>query len=158
MSEALQWLALALLGVAMAAAFGAIIARSLFVTCMHLVTVGTSVAAVVLMLGAGEGALALALIAAAWAPVLLLAAMLLSVRATKQVHAGQVLLGWLAAAVVLGLAWWPLGQLGPAPEIISARPVGLGFWLAPLVLVAAAACLGLLGYGERGAMTRGHTP
>jgi hypothetical protein len=56
----------------------------------------------------------------------------------------------------LAALWWPLLQLGPmvaAPSTFVAR--GMGFWIAPILLAAGVACLGLLGYGERGAMARG---
>ncbi|MGD9982050.1 MAG: hypothetical protein AB7H66_15215 [Hyphomonadaceae bacterium] len=153
--DVLTWLACALLAVAMAAAFGAISARSLFVTAMHLVAAGVSVAAIVLLLGAGEGALGVALLAAAWAPVLLLGAVLLSARAAKPAYPGATLLGWLGAALAAPLLWWPLGELSGRPPSASAAAVGAGFWLAPLLLVVSLACLALLGYGERGAMTKG---
>ena len=70
MSAALPWLAVALLGVAIATAIGAMVARSLFVTCVHVAVTGVAVAAAVLLLGADDGGLALAVFAAAWAPVL----------------------------------------------------------------------------------------
>jgi len=37
---------------------------------------------------------------------------------------------------------------------MGAEAGAVGFWLAPLLLVAAAACVGVLGYGERGALQR----
>jgi hypothetical protein len=156
--DILHWLALALLSVAIAASFGAISARSLFVTAMHLVAAAVSVAAIVLLLGAGEGALGVALLAAAWAPVLLLAAMLLSTRAAKPAHVGSALVGWLGAALTLPLVWWPLSELGAQAQSALPAMVGMSFWLAPLLLVLAAVCLALLGYGERGAMARENTP
>lgn len=156
--DVLQWLALALLGAAVAAAFGATTARSLFVTAMHLLAAGVSVAAIVLLLGAGEGALAAALFAAAWAPVLLLGAMLLSARAARQARPGETVLGWLGAALAAPLLWWPLGELGARAPSAAVGAAGVGFWLAPLMLVLAVVCLALLGYGERGAMNDGEGP
>lgn len=156
--DILHWLALALLIVAIAASFGAIFARSLFVAAMHLVAAAVSVAAIVLLLGAGESALGVALFAAAWAPVLLLAAMLLSTRAAKPAHAGAALFGWIGAALALPLVWWPLTELGSRTPALATTALGFSFWLAPLLLVLAAVCLALLGYGERGAMTRETAP
>ena len=153
MTAALPWIALGLLGAALVAAFGAIWARSLFAMCMHLVAAGASVAAMALVLGAGEGALALALFGAAWAPVLLLAAMLLSARAAKDTRRGWPLLSLIGAAAALCAVWWPLLQLETRADAGGAYvSAGMGFWLAPLLLVMAVACVSLLGYGERGAL------
>ncbi len=155
MMAALPWLALALLGVAVASAIGAVAARSLFVTCMHLVTTGVSVAAAVLLLQAGEGGLALALFAAAWAPVLLLAVTLLSTRATRAERRGAPIVSIVGASLAACAIWWPLFELAAvAPTGIPHEFHGLAFWLAPIVLVAGAGCVGVLGYGERGALTR----
>jgi hypothetical protein len=156
MIAALSWLALALMGVAIASSVGALAARSLFVTCMHVLTAGVSVAASVLVLRSGQGGLALALFAAAWAPVLLMAAMSLSVRATKGAVRRLHWLSFLGAAVAMCAIWWPLAELLSAPPVAIGNELnGLSFWLAPLVLVVGAASVGILGYGERGALTRG---
>jgi len=159
MSELLPWLALALMGVAIASAIGAIAARALFVTCMHVIAAGVCAAAATMLLRAGDGALAFALFAAAWAPVLLLAAMLLSARAVKSARQRlpwASIGGALAAAAAL---WWPLFELRGGGGAAASQPVAaLGFWLAPLVFVAVATCLGALGYGERGALTRRAEP
>ena len=156
MIAALPWLALALMGVAIACAIGALAARSLFVTCMHVLTAGVSVAAAVLLLRAGDGGLALALFAGAWAPVLLMAATLLSARATKATRGRLPWLSILGAAAAAAAVWWPLIELSAAAPAAPAHGLdGLSFWLAPVVLVVAAGCVGVLGYGERGAFTRG---
>lgn len=155
MIAALPWLALALMAVAIGSAIGALAARSLFVTCMHVLTVGVSVAAATLLLRGGDGGLALALFATAWAPVLLMAAMLLSARATKAARARLPWLSILGAVVVAGAIWWPLMELSTAAPVLPVHALdGLSFWLAPVLLVAAAGCVGVLGYGERGALTR----
>jgi hypothetical protein len=156
MIAARPWLALALMGVAIASAIGALAARSLFVTCMHVLTSGISVAAATLLLRAGDGGLALALFATAWAPVLLMAAMLLSARATKATRRRLPWLSILGAATAACAIWWPLLELSAAAPVTSSYALaGLGFWLAPVVLAAAAGCVGMLGYGERGPFTRG---
>lgn len=155
MMAALPWLALALLGVAIASAIGAVAARSLFVTCMHVVTTGVSVAAATLVLQAGTGGLALALFAAAWAPVLLLAVTLLSARATKAGPSRFPIVSIIAAVLAACAIWFPLFELSAvAPTGIPHAFHGLAFWLAPIVLVAGAGCVGVLGYGERGVLTR----
>lgn len=154
MSLILPWLAVALLGVAIAAAIGALLARSLFVTCLNVTVTGVAVAAAVLLLCADDGGIALALFAAAWAPVLLMAAMLLSVRATKAQQPRRF--PWLSlvgAAVAVAAIWWPLVEIArAAPVEIQNELAGLSFWLAPLVLVAGVACVGVLGFGERGSL------
>lgn len=151
----LPWIALALLGVAIASAIGALAARSLFVTCMHMISAGVCTAAATMLLRGGDGAVAFALLAAAWAPVMLLAAMLLSARSTKAVARTvpwASVLGALGAAVAL---WWPLLELRGARAEAPAEPVAaLGFWLAPVVFAAVVASLGALGFGERGALAR----
>lgn len=156
MMAAMPWLALALLAVAIACAIGAVAARSLFVTCMHLVTTGVSVAAAVLLLQAGTGGLALALFAAAWAPVLLLAVTLLSARAARAERRGFPIASMAGALVAAGAIWFSLFELAAvAPTGIPHVFRGLAFWLTPIVLAAGAGCVGVLGYGERGALTRG---
>jgi hypothetical protein len=156
MSAALPWLALGLMGVAIAAAIGAVTSRSLFVMCVQTVTAGVSVAAAVLLTRAGDGGLALALFAAAWAPVLLMAAMLLSVRSTKPAQRGLPWLSVLGVICATCATWWPLLDLAQAtPVVVQHALRGLGFWLTPIMLAAGAACVGIAGYGDRGAFTRG---
>jgi hypothetical protein len=154
MSAILPWLAVALLGLAIATAIGAMLARSLFVMCVHVTVTGVAVATAVLLLGADDGGVALALFAAAWAPVLLMAAMLLSVRATKAQQPRRFpWLSLLGAAVAVVAIWWPLLELAiAAPVDIPNELTGLSFWLAPLVLVAGLGCVGALGFGERGSL------
>lgn len=152
MSAALHWIALGLMGAGIVAAMGAIVARSLFAMCMHLLAAGGCIAVMVLVLGAPESALGLALFAAAWAPVLVLAAMLLSARASKGARHGLPWLSLLGAACVLAAIWWPLLLLEPVVAAAPFTPTGAGLWLAPLLLVTAVVAVGLLGYGERGAL------
>lgn len=156
MIGALPWLTLALIGVALAAAVGALTSRSLFVMCVHVVTAGVSVAAAVLLTRAGDGGLALALFAAAWAPVLLMAAMLLSVRSAKGVQRGVPWLSVLGVVAAAAATWWPLLDLvQAAPVAVENALGGLGFWLTPIMLAAGAACVGVIGYGDRGVFARG---
>lgn len=156
MMEIFGWLALALIGVAIAASIGAIAARSLFVTCMHLVAAGVSAAAATMLVRSGDGALAFAFFAAAWAPVLLLAAMLLSTRSAKSPRRGlpwASVLGVTLAALAL---WYPLLELRGVAPAQAAEPVAaLSFWLAPLAFAAVVACIGGLGFGERGVLAHG---
>lgn len=159
MTEALglvfQVLALVLLLGAVAAALEAITARSLLAMCGHLAAAGALIAAVVLLLGGGDGALAAALFAAVWAPVMLLGAVLLSTRAVKPLPRRRSWLSMIAAAGAAGVLLWSLTELPAAPAGEHAdATLGIGFWIAPVILAAAAVCAGLLGYGERGAFGR----
>lgn len=151
---ALKALALLLTLGAIAAALGAVTARSLFATVMYLLMVGALAGAAVLALGVGDAALALLLLMIGVAPTLLLGGVLLTTRAAKTRRGGAPwlsLAGGFAVALVLG---WGVSDLGAANIATHAGPGALAPWLAPLAFVAAAACLGLLGYGERGALEK----
>jgi hypothetical protein len=152
-ADALSLLALALLLASLIAAVGAVTSRSLFATCLYLTSAGAAVATVILLLGAGNGALAVALVAAAWAPVLLLAAMLLSARAAKDGRLGVPWLSLVLGTAALAAVWWPLNEVS-APSAAQA-PVEVAFWLAPLLFAIAAGVAAVLGYGERGALAAG---
>ena len=154
MQPALHLLALALACAALAVAIGALLARSLFAMCMNLGAAGALTAAAILAMGEGDGALVVALFAAVWAPILLLAAMLLSARAAKPKRGGAPWLSALSAAAVAAGMWFIIPDLAPAPADSAAPMSMLGAWLAPLLLATAAASVGLLGYGERGALQR----
>lgn len=155
MGDALSLVALGLLAAALVAALGAVASRSLFVACMYLAATGAAVATAVALLGAGNGALAVSLIAAGWAPVLLLAAVLLSARAAK--GAGQRF-PWVSLVIAAGAVvavWWPLSELSAQSLAETQAPINVAFWLAPLALAAAIGTAAILGYGERGALSNG---
>lgn len=150
----LQALSLGLLAVAFVAAVGALMSRSLFVMCMQLGAAAAAVGSVVLMQGASGAALSVGLVGAVFSPVLLLSAALLSARASKSTKRPWLWLNALPLLVVIAATLWPLAELGAAPPV-SAAPMPLGFWLAPLVFAAAIGCVALLGFGERGTLSRG---
>lgn len=145
-----QALALFFALAALAASLLALGVRSLFAMCMGLAAVAACAAAALLAMGVGEAGVALALFGAGLAPVLILAGVLLSVRAAKAVKQGPV---WFAAVgavlicvmVVFGGAEFT--RVAPAPALHGA----MGLWLAALAFVAALGVVGLLGFGERGA-------
>lgn len=144
-------LALVLTGLAIAAAVGALMARSLVAMVLCLAAVGALTASALLALSAGDAALAQALFAFALAPVILLAALLLSSRAAKARRHPP----WLAigAAIAAGAAvLWATSDMTPVGGAMPAPDGALAPWLAPLVFVAVAAAFGLLAYGERGAL------
>jgi uncharacterized MnhB-related membrane protein len=150
-----QALALALTLGVIAAALGALTARSLYVMGVYLAAAGALAAVAMLALGAPDASLAQALFGFVLAPVILLAALLLSAQGAKPRRRG---LPWLTIAAALaagGVVLWAAPELAAATRGVEAPFVGaLAPWLAPLVFVAAAACVGLLGYGERGALQR----
>lgn len=149
----LYWLALGFTCAAFVIAIAALMARSLFAMCMYLATAGVLAAAAMLALGAGDAALAAALFVAAWAPLLLLAAMLLTARATKTKRRGRPWFSLAAAIAAASGVLAVLPELGaPAAPIAAAGAGAIGAWLAPLMFAGGAVCVGLLGFGERGAL------
>lgn len=149
-------LAFALGLLAIAAAWLAATARSLFAALMGLIAAGGFVAAALLCFGLGDAALAQALAGAGVAPAVLLAALLLSARAVKPAPRTRLILNAVAAVLVAAAIGWAAFSLpdraalewsGPARR---AAPVSA--MLAPLAMAAAMACLVLLGFGERGAL------
>ncbi|MGE0741096.1 MAG: hypothetical protein AB7O98_07115 [Hyphomonadaceae bacterium] len=148
---ALQGLALICVLGAVAAAVCAIVSRSLFVTAVGVFAAGACASAAALLLKGGEAALALALFAAGWAPVLLLAAMLLSARSSKAARRGPPWFTIAAATLAVAALAFVLPDL-PARSAVAPVGAGVGLWAAVLAVVGAAACTGLIGYGERGAI------
>jgi hypothetical protein len=65
----------------------------------------------------------------------------------------------LAGLITMVALWWPLADLVREPSMaVEHGLAGLSFLLAPLVLVAGIVCMGVLGYGERGALMRETRP
>ena len=148
----LQWLALGFTCAAFVIAIAALMARSLFAMCMYLAAAGVLAAAAMLALRAGEAALATVLFVAAWAPLLLLAAMLLTARATKAKRRGRPWFSLIAAIAAASGVLAVLPELGAPAAPIAESAGAIGAWLAPLMFAGGAACVGLLGFGERGAL------
>jgi hypothetical protein len=127
-------------------------ARSLFVASLQATVAAGAVVSALLLLKSNEGGVAVAVVTIAWMPILLLVGISLSTRATRQ----QRRRPWvgLLAAIAVGIVFvWPLTEPAEAPHTpILDQAAGLTFWLAPLLIVVAAICAGLLGYGERGAL------
>lgn len=156
MQAVTDWLALALMLGAIVAGCGAAMTRTLYSLVMYVAAAAAFVAAALLALGAGDGALAAALLGVGLAPFLLLAAMLLSSRTAKPRQHGRPWLTIATAAAAASVIFWTLPDLGtPVQEPLDLQaPRALAPWIAPLIVVAAAACVGLLGFGERGAFSR----
>jgi len=133
-------------------ALAALRARSLFVTGACIGGVAALAAATLALLGGGDGAVALAALGVALAPVILLGGVLLSARTAKTTRGGLwvnvlAVLAGIAAAIAIA------PELGAPRAATSTAPLTL--WLGLIVFVAAAACVAVAGYGERGAL-RGH--
>src|SRR5688572_19457257 len=154
--DAGAWVALVLTFGVIASALGAAMARSLYTLCMHIAAAGALAAAALLAHGAGDAALTQVLFGAGVAPFLLLAVLLLSTRAAKPMRRGRPWLTIAAAGVAASAILWAIPDLGaPAPVRIALAPdAPIAPWLAPLILVAGAACVALIGFGERGALAR----
>jgi hypothetical protein len=146
----LHWLGFGFILFAVAVAIGAAMARTHFATTVLVAVVAVLVALALLCFGAGEAALAVTLLGVGMAPVLLLGGILLSTPAIR----GKRRPSWLAmlaiGATSVALIW--ATRDAAAPQIALTPPLGFGLWLALLVFVAALVCVGLLGYGERGAL------
>lgn len=151
-SVSASWLGLVLILAASAAAFGALASRSMFAMSIGLSVSCMLASAALLALGNGDGALALALFGVTIAPVLLLGGVLLSAQTSKRRGRPWASVG-LGALIVSAVVWVAAQELGAAPSPAGETPIS-PLWIAALVFVAAAACVGLLGYGERGALGR----
>lgn len=153
MTDAAHWLALILIVASVAMAVMALMSRALFVVAMYLAACGALCTAAFMLLGAAQSALAVALVFALFAPLVLLAVILLSSRTAKAQRRPRPWLSAIAALALAGGIFWVMPELGaPAPRAPATLPDAIGGWLAPLVFVVAAACAALLGYGERGAL------
>lgn len=151
-----QWAALLLTLGVIAAALGAVTARSLFAMAMYLAAACALATAALLALTKPDAALVLALLGVGVAPFLLLAALLLSARAIKP-RRGRPWLMLSAAGAVGAAVFWAIPDMAAMPTRIAMRPdvaphLPVAVLIAPLVFVAAIACLALLGFGERGAL------
>jgi hypothetical protein len=88
------------------------------------------------------------------APVALLGLILLSVRTTKAQRRARPWLSVGAAGAVALVVLWSTSELGVMTQVEAPPPEAIGAWMAPIVFVAVVAFIGLLGYGERGALQR----
>lgn len=149
-----QGLALLFTLAAIVAALVALSVRALFAACLAVGAVSACAAAALMAMGAGEGALALALFGAALAPVLMLGGVLLSARASKAMKHGPIWFSAAAAGVVGVMAVWAAPELG-ATQAAAPLNGAAGPWLAAIVFVTALGALALLGFGERGPFSGG---
>ncbi len=152
------WLALPLMLGVLVAGIAALLARSLFVTSICACVAGALASVLLVLLGAASGAVTLALVAVAWAPLLLLAALLLSKRTAKGVARRPWFSIFAAAGAACALVWAG-AAIEPGSGLAPARAsAGIAYWLALLVLALAAMGVGLLGPGERGVLDTDAAP
>jgi hypothetical protein len=151
-SSMLSWLAVAAILLGAVGAVAVLWARSLFSACVGLAALCACAAAALLALGYADGALAFGLLGVGVAPVLLLGGVLLASRAVKPHARG---LPWLSimAGVLAGLAMMWAAPMLDIPQPIQPPRGGISIALVALVFATAAACVALLGYGERGALS-----
>jgi hypothetical protein len=150
-AQALPWVAIVAMLLGVGAAIAVLAARSLFSACIGLAALCACASAALLGLGYADGALALAAFGVGIAPVVLLAGLLLTGRAVKPRARGRPWISIIAAACAATAMLWAAPTLGIAEPIAAPRG-GVPLALAALVFVAVAACVALLGYGERGAL------
>lgn len=150
-AQVLPWAAAIAIVLGGVAAFAVLAARSLFSLCVALAALSACAAGALLALDRPDGAAALALLGVGIAPIVLLGGVLLSARAAKPRTRGSPWLSIGAAILAAAAMLWaaPTLELGPA---IAAPRGGAPSALAVLIFVASAACVGLLGYGERGVL------
>ena len=152
------WLALPMMLGVLVSGIAALLARSLFVTSICACVAGVMASVLLVLLGAGSGALTLALVVGAWAPLLLLAAMLLSKRTAKGIARRPWLSILAAAGAACALAWVGAAiEPGAATQPAHAS-AQIAYWLTLLALTLAAMCVGLLGPGERGVLEMSNEP
>ena len=146
--------ALVLTGVALALAVAALRARALFVASVYAGLVAALASAALLANGSVLAAVAMAIFGAAFLLVWVLGGMLLSANSVKATRRGAPWLTFLSAFAMAGLI------LAVAPELAATRPapiteaVGLPALRSALMFVAGISVIGLIGYGERGALER----
>ncbi|MES1204108.1 MAG: hypothetical protein ABUS57_21935 [Pseudomonadota bacterium] len=146
-TQAPLWLALVLIIAACAIALTALMARSLIAAVLTLVASFALIATALMAQGEGDAALALALIAAGFAPFALMGVLLLTGRAVKARRGAPWTTFAAAAAAALAIIWIS-PDITAAPAAVAAAPMAP--WLALLMLVAGAGVFALIGVGERG--------
>lgn len=153
-TEGAHWVALVLIAAAIACACAAAMARSLFSMTAWLFAIAALASAALLALSAGDSALNLILLGVGFTPALILALLLLSTRAAKSRRRGAPWLTITAAAAAGAVVVMGALKLAPSAAPVAAPPGALAPWLVLLVFTGAIACVGLLGFGERGALER----
>lgn len=150
--QAVVWLSIGLAIGALVAAVAMLRSRSLFVMAVSLAAALALGSAALVLLNGGDGALAMAVVGVGLAPFVLMSGLLLGGRTAKPAPRWAVVFGVAAAAAggMVGVLIAP--ELSAAPRASAGSVDGL--MIGALIVVASAACAGLLGYGERGVLER----
>lgn len=140
-------------GVLLALSMTALAARALFVACVT----GALMSAVAALALLGEEAvlpaIGLILVGVSLFPAWLLGAMVLSSTAAKDSRRGWPWLTSLAALTTAAVIVAATPELATTRTIAIPETVGLPALLAALMFVAGVCVIGLIGYGERGALS-----
>lgn len=147
-------IAVVLSGVALALAIAALTARALFVACVFCALLSAVAAVVLLAQGAALPAIALAIFGAALLPLWFLAGLLLSGNAVKTTRRRAPWLTLVAALATAALIVAVAPDLAITHGLRAGAPSGLPALVGAVIFVAAISVIGLLGFGERGALER----
>ncbi|MDX2274679.1 MAG: hypothetical protein NW206_04440 [Hyphomonadaceae bacterium] len=148
------WLALVLIAASAACAVAAATTRSLVILALSLWACAAFATTALLCLSESTGALALALFAAGLAPALLLATLSLSARAVKGPKRKLPYLTIAGGLCVIGVLIWGLPDLASAARQQRANDDAALYFLSVTVFAGIAALVGVLGFGERGALEK----
>lgn len=143
-----------LAGIALALTLAALRARALFVASVYGGLIAATASVALLANGVVLPAVALVLFGAALLLVWMLGGMLLSANSVKATRRGAPWLTFVAALAAAALIMAVAPELAVTHAAPSAAPEGLPALLAALMFVAGLVVLGLIGYGERGALER----
>lgn len=126
-------------------------ARALFAAVMYFAVAAAVVAAALAVRGYGLAALACAVLGIGLGSSLLLGVVLLTSRSVKPRRAAFAWATVAAACVALMGLFWLLPAIAPQGPSIAVAAPAINPWLAALGFGSAIGCVGMLGFGERGA-------
>jgi len=141
-------------GVLLALAMTALAARALFVAVASSALMGAVAGLALLANGAVLPAISLVVLGVALFPALLLGGMLLSTNAAKDSRRRARWLTMFAALATTAVIAAVTPELVATRSVSFPEPAGLPALLAAVMFVAGVSVIGLIGYGERGALER----
>jgi len=142
-------------GVLLALSLTALAARALFVACVTVALMSAIAGLALVGNGAVLPAIGVVVLGVALFPAWLLCGMVLSANAAKDSRRGGPWLTSLAALTTAAVIVAATPELTTTPDIALPETAGLPALLAALMFVAGVCVIGLIGYGERGALERG---
>ncbi len=141
-------------GVMLALTMTALLARALFVACVSGALLAAVAGFALLANGAALPAIGLVVLGVTLFPLWLLGGMLLSTNSAKDNRRGAPWLTLVAALATSGVIVAVTPELASTANVSFQAPAGLPALLTALMFVAAVSVIGLIGYGERGALER----